>query len=323
MKKATDNLFPQTLMEAIVYFADADIALNTIARMRWPDGVTCPACQSRNVGFLAKRRVWSCKDCRKQFSVKTGSIMEDSPIGLDKWLCAIWMIANCKNGVSSYEIKRDLRITQKSAWFLMHRVRAAMTSGSFEKLRGKIEIDESYFGGEARFMHKNVRARKITGTGGVNKLAVMGIGRRNEDGKGLAEVRAQVVPSVAGATLIPIIRKNVGQRSDPGGRTKIFTDCHDGYNALDGQYSHYRINHSTEYVRGDVTTNRIENYWSVLKRGLKGTYIRANGQHLDRYIGEASFRYNNRKVTDAERFQKVLQSIGGKRLTYDDLTGKE
>lgn len=315
MKKATDNQFPQTLMDAIKYFADTDIALATIVRMRWPNGVACPECESEHVNFLLKRRVWSCKACRKQFSVKTGSIMEDSPLGLDKWLCAIWMLANDKNGISSYEMARSIGITQKSAWFLLHRIRTAMANGSFEKMKGTIEGDESYCGGDPKNMHKSAKAKRGIADFAHNKKAVLGLVQRGEDGG--VEVRAQVVRDTLSSTMIPIIHKNVEYHSN------VYTDCHKSYKLLYIGYKHSTVNHSVEYVNGDVHTNTIENYWSVLKRGLKGTYIRAYGQHLDRYIAEQSFRYNNRKESDADRFQKVLQSISGKRLTYDDLTGKE
>lgn len=305
-------------MEAIKYFADLDVANQFLADMRWPDGVTCPMCKGKEIGFIATRRIWKCKACKKQFSIKTGSVMEDSPISLGNWLAAIWMIVNDRNGVSSCEIARSLGITQKSAWFLMHRIRVAMENRSFEKLSGTVEIDESYFGGEVKNMHEDVKRRKGVAHGGMNdKTAVLGIGMRNPDGKGLLEVRAGTIKHTDRMTLMPIILETVEIKST------VNTDCHAAYNPLWRGYKHETINHSKEYVRGDVTTNRIENYWSVLKRGMKGTYIRGNGQHLDRYIAEASFRYNNRKESDAERFQKVLQSLNGRRLTYNQLTDKD
>lgn len=305
--------FPQTLIEAIVYFSDADKAVQFLASMRWPEGVICPMCKGKEIGFISTRRIWKCKLCKKQFSVKTGSVMEDSPLGLDKWLPAIWMIVNDRNGVSSCEIARSIGITQKSAWFLLHRIRLAMANGSFEKLKGSVEIDESYFGGEPKNMHVAAKIRRgIKDRDSIMK-PVMGIVERGDDGG--TEVRAGTVRNTLGATMLPIIHKNVEYHST------IHTDCHGGYRLLSIGYKHKTINHSQEYVNGDIHTNTIENYWSVLKRGLKGTYIRAYGQHLDRYIAEQSFRYNNRKESDADRFQKVLQSIGGKRLTYDQLTG--
>lgn len=157
-KERTDN-FPQTLQEAVLYFKDPETSTTFMAQMRWPDGVTCPYCQGKAVSYVSSRRIWKCmnKECHKQFSVKVGTIMEDSPIGLDKWLSAIWLIANAKNGISSYEIHRALDVTQKTAWFLLHRIRLAMQTGTFQKLSGEVEVDETYIGGLARNMHKSKR----------------------------------------------------------------------------------------------------------------------------------------------------------------------
>jgi transposase-like protein len=174
-KRKRTSDFPETLQEAVIYFANPDNALNFMAQVRWPDGViTCPRCGSDKHTFISTRRTWQCKACKKMFTVKLGTVMEDSPIGLDKWLCAMWMICNDKNGISSYEIHRGLDITQKSAWFLMHRIRLAMQTGTFEKLSGQVEIDETFIGGKARFMHKSKREAKIKGTGGMGKVVVMG-----------------------------------------------------------------------------------------------------------------------------------------------------
>jgi transposase-like protein len=159
-----ENEFPKTLQEAIIYFSNPDVALRFMVQIRWPNGIYCPRCFSQQYSFLTTRRVWKCKTCKKQFTVKLGTIMEDSPIGLDKWLCAMWMICGAKNGISSYEIHRALGITQKSAWFLLHRLRAAMQSGDFTKLSGDVEIDETFIGGKARNMHKSVIRKKDSGT---------------------------------------------------------------------------------------------------------------------------------------------------------------
>lgn len=278
MKKAK-NEFPQTLLEAIKYFADADVAVKFLASMRWHEGVACPICHGKEVGFISTRRIWKCKACKKQFSVKTGSVMEDSPLGLDKWLAAIWMIVNDRNGVSSCEIGRSLGITQKSAWFLLHRIRLAMENGSFEKMAGTVEIDESYFGGEPRFMHRYAKEkRNLNNT--LTKKPVLGIVKHGEEGG--VEVRAEVIPNTRAMTMVPIIYNNV----EPG--STIHTDCHESYKGLGYAYKHETVN-----------------------------------QHLDRYIAEQSFRYNNRKESDADRFQKVLQSIGGKRLTYNQLIDRD
>src|SRR5947199_2472936 len=197
---------PTTLQQAIIYFADADNCLNYLASRRWPDGVVCPTCGRTDVKFLANQRKWQCKSVhqRRQFSVKIGTIFEDSPLGLDKWLMAVWMITNCKNGVSSYEIHRAIKVTQKTAWFMLHRIRLAMQTGTFEKkMSGEIEADETYIGGKARNMHASVKERRITGTGGKDKIAVMGILERG------GNVRLKVVPDTTKKTLHGEIRANV------------------------------------------------------------------------------------------------------------------
>ena len=191
---------PTTLIEAIRYFSNQDVCIEFVARLRWPDGPECPRCGSPAYSFLSTRRTWKCKDCNKQYSVKLGTIFEDSPLGLDKWLTAMWMIANSKNGVSSHEMGRSLGITQKSGWFLLHRIRLAMQTGTFEKLDGEIEVDETFIGGKARNMHKNVRARKITGTGGKGKAIVAGVVQRG------GEMRAVVVPDTRRPTLQASVR---------------------------------------------------------------------------------------------------------------------
>ena len=190
-----ENGLPTTLIEAIRYFSNEDVCVQFVAQLRWPDGPICPRCESPAYSFLSTRRIWKCLDCKKQYSVKLGSIFEDSPLGLDKWLAAMWLIANSKNGVSSHEMGRSLGITQKSAWFLLHRIRLAMQTGTFEKLDGEIEVDETFIGGKARNMHKDVRARKITGTGGKDKAIVAGVLQRG------GEIRAVVVPDTRRPTL--------------------------------------------------------------------------------------------------------------------------
>ncbi|SRR6266404_2001150 len=307
MKAKTD--FPQTLIETVRYFSDPDTALGFMAGLRWPEGPVCPECASKEYSFLSTRRVWKCKECKKQYTVKRGTIMEDSPIPLDKWLCAIWMIANDKNGISSYEIHRGLGITQKSAWFLLHRIRHAMKTGSFDKLSGQIEADETFIGGKARNMHYSKRG-KITGTGGSGKAIVMGMLERS------GEVRTKVIEKRDSETLQGEIREHV----EPG--SELMTDAYVGYQGLSADYIHNVVNHAMEYVRGHIHTNGMENFWSLVKRALGGTYISVMPFHLFRYLDEQAFRYNHRKLNDCERFLIACASMEGRRLTYDKLTGK-
>ena len=305
------NELPDSLLEAIRYFEDQDNALNFLAMLRWPDGKTvCPRCSNPDPYFLATRRVWKCRGCKKQFSIKVGTIFEDSPIGLDKWLPATWLIITCKNGVSSCEIARALTVTQKTAWFMMHRIRLAMQTGTFEKLAGECEVDETFIGGKSRNMHLSKRERRITGTGGKDKTAVMGILERG------GKVRTSVIPNRKKRALQTEVRKHVEAGS------ALYTDALNSYNGLAQEYAHGVIDHAVQYVDGCVHTNGLENFWSLLKRSINGSYVSVEPYHLFRYLNEQSFRYNHRQLTDGERFIVVLKQIVGRRVTFEQLTGK-
>jgi transposase-like protein len=306
---------PKTLQQAIKYFSDEQVCIDTIAALRWPKGPVCPNCAGTGHYYLATQKRWKCKGCKKQFSVKVGTIFEDSPISLDKWLVALWMLVNCKNGISSYEVARDLGITQKSAWFVMHRLRLALHDKTFGKLGGEVEADETYIGGAARFMHADKKKRLKGATGWVGKTAVMGVLERK------GKVRTSVLPNVYRSTLQDKVKENVELGS------KVFTDASSGYTGLHAEYIHNVIDHAQAYVKGNIHTNGLENFWSLLKRGLKGTYISAEPFHLFRYLDEQSFRFNNRAtkdnfVDDADRFELALSQVAGKRLTFAEVTGK-
>jgi hypothetical protein len=307
---------PRTLVEAIRYFSDPDTALKTMVELRWPEGVHCPTCGRTDVKFLPTRRLWECKEKhpRKQFSAKVGTIFEDSPLGLDKWFCAIWMIANCKNGVSSYELARAIGVTQKSGWFMLHRIRLAMKAGSFDKMDGTAEIDETYVGGKTKNMHKSKRPK--VSIGGAGKAIVAGVLKRGDE-KSASRVRAILIADTTTPTLQALVRNNVESGSD------VMTDAHSGYRGLSDAYKHEFVNHTTEYVRGQVHTNGIENFWSLLKRSLRGTYVSVDPAHLLAYCDEQAFRFNERKLQDAERFRAVTSAVKGKRLTYKDLIGHD
>jgi transposase-like protein len=305
---------PKTLQAAIIHFANLENCQKFMVAVRWADGIVrCPQCDSNKVTYLAKQRRWKCygKHPKPQFSLKTGTIFEDSPLGLDKWLSAAWLIVNAKNGISSYEIHRALGVTQKSAWFMLHRIRLAMQRGTFSKpLSGEVEVDETFIGGKARNMHRGDRARKIHGTGGSGKVAVMGLLERH------GEVRTMVVPNVRRKSLHREVSKHVEAGST------VYSDALRSYDQLENEFVHNVINHSEEYVRGQVHTNGIENFWSLLKRALGGTYISVEPFHLFRYLDEQSFRFNKRKDTDFQRFLEVIRTITGKRLEYRELTGQ-
>src|SRR6202049_2216079 len=308
--------FPDTLQEAILYFASPDNCREYLVAHRWPNDVTCPRCGSAKVIFQPKYNRWQCssKHALRQFTSKTGTIFEGSPLSLDKWLLAMWQVVNCKNGVSSYEIHRAIGVTQTTAWFMDHRIRCALGMATPEKLSGHVEADETFIGGKARNMHKAKRARRITGTGGKDKTAVMGILERNKDGKA-STVRTTVVPSRKKKALQPEIRQHVEAGS------ALYTDALESYNGLD-EFQHQVVDHAVQYVDGKIHTNGLENFWSLLKRGINGTYVSVEPFHLFRYLDEQAFRFNNRKLTDGERFSVAVSGIVGKRLTFDQLTGK-
>lgn len=310
---------PKTLVEAIRHFADPDVALATMVELRWPNGVCCPTCGRSDVRFVKTRRIWECKGDhpKRQFSAKVGTVFEDSPIGLDKWFVAVWMVANCKNGVSSYELHRAVGVTQKSAWFMLHRIRLAMQVGSLLKAEGDVEADETYVGGVARNMHKNRREKTIKGTGGAGKAIVMGILERKGAKPGTSRVRARVIENTRKAVLHEEVRSAVV----PGSR--LYTDAAGGYRGLSDDYQHEVVDHAVEYVRGQVHTNGLENFWSLLKRSLKGTYVSVEPFHLFRYLDEQVFRFNARKDNDYGRFSAVLSWVTGLRITYKELTGDD
>lgn len=308
---------PSTLQEAIIHFADADNCLRYMVAHRWPDGVVCPVCGRKDVSYLANQRKWQCKSghAKRQFTSKIGTIFEDSPLGLEKWLPAVWIITAAKNGVSSCEIARSLGVTQKTAWFMLHRIRLAMQSGSLMKLggggSGEVEADETFIGGKARNMHLSVKARRITGTGTKDKTAVMGILERG------GEVRTIVVPSRKKAVLQAEVKKHVEAGA------ALYTDALLSYEGLASHFAHKVVDHAVEYVNGRIHTNGLENFWSLLKRGIGGTYVSVEPFHLFRYLDEQAFRYNNRKdKSDADRFSAVMSQVAGKRLTYAEVTGK-
>jgi transposase-like protein len=323
------NGIPQTLQQAIQYFSDEQTCIDAVALMRWPNGPRCPDCLGDNAKdpyYLKTQKRWKCRYCRRQFSVKVETIFEDSPISLQKWLPAMWMLVSCKNGVSSYEIHRALGVSQKTAWFMLHRLRLALQAKDLGfKLGGKdsggVEVDESFIGGKLKNMHRDRRTRfaaQSGHTGGATGKAIV-VGMLDRDER---KIRAQVVPDVKRETLQTAILKNVKYGST------VYTDNAVPYDNLNWKYIHEVVNHAEEYVRGQVHTNGLENFWSLLKRNLKGTYVCVEPFHLGRYVDEQVFRYNNRAtkdnpLADSDRFLLALSQVAGKRLTFAELTGKD
>jgi transposase-like protein len=307
--------FPETLQEAIQYFSDEDVAFEFVRSMRWADGVPiCHFCGSKTSYALSVRGTWKCKDCRKKFSVRAGTIFEDSPISLSKWMGAFWLIVNAKNGISSYEIGRALGVTQKTGWFMLQRIRLAVQNGSIVKIGGQVEVDETFIGGKARNMHKG--KRQVKGSGPVAMTPVQGLLER-KTAKRASRVVLKVVETRKKKDLQANVREYVVKGSE------VHTDALLSYEGLQDEYTHKVIDHAESYVRGHVHTNGLENFWSLLKRTIKGTYVSVEPFHLFRYLDEQSFRFNERKDNDQGRFLKAIAGIAGRRLTWLKLTGCE
>ncbi len=308
---------PETLQQAIQHFSDEQVCIDAVAAMRWPEGVECPHCDAKEPYYLKTQKRWKCRKCRKQFSVKVGTIFEDSPVTLCKWLPALWLIVSAKNGVSSWELHRALGVTQKTAWFMLHRLRLAMRRNTIRKLDGgPIDVDETYVGGQKRFMHASKRLRMFSGGKTESKTIVMGFLDRE-----LRQVRARVVPNVKRETLQNEILNLVSRGA------RVYTDDASAYDQWRKDFIHEVVNKTEAYVRGQVHVQGIENFWSLLKRTLRGTYVAVEPFHLDRYLDEQIFRYENRAtkdnpLNDADRFAAALAQVAGRRVTYRELTGK-
>jgi transposase-like protein len=318
----------KTLQGAIAYFSEPQQAFDAAVQFRWPGGnVTCPRCGEAKHSFIKTRRLWFCYVCQKQFTVKVGTIMEDSPLGLDKWMTALWLLANCKNGISSYELGKAIGVRQNSAWFMLHRIREAMKDDRSFKFGGEdggpVESDETFVGPNPYKMHRNRknslrqrRGQEMRGDNYLGKTIVFGVLDRE-----LRQVRSKVIPNVKRETLQNEILKNVHYGS------KVYTDAAVGYDHFSKAFVHEVVNHAVEYVKGQVHTQGLDNFWSLLKRTLRGTYVAVEPFHLDHYLDEQVFRYNNRAtkdnpLNDSDRFAYLMSKVAGKRLTYAQLTGK-
>ena len=314
-----EDKFPETLQQAIKYFAKDDRAFEYMRSVRWPDGkVKCPRCGCADVSFISTRKLWTCSECKtkKQFTIRVGTILEDSAIPFEKWICAFWLIANAKNGISSYELGRSIGVTQRTAWFMLQRIRLAMQNGTIVKMDGEVEADETYIGAKARNMHASKRRERMNKRRGgqFHLTPVQGLLQRH--GKG-----SRVIVKPIKTNRSKAIQDNVREYVLKG--SQVFTDSLMSYRGLQDEYDHQIIDHAECYAKGKVHTNGLENFWSLLKRTIKGTYVNVEPFHLFRYLDEQSFRFNERKDTDAGRFQKAISGIIGKSLTFAKLTGKD
>jgi len=320
----TDISFPETLQQAIQYFSDEQVCIDTFAALRWPNGPQCPECRAKEPYYIKTQKRWKCRPCRRQFSVKLNSVFEDSPIPLQKWLPALWLLVNCKNGISSYELAKDLGVHQKSAWFMLHRLRLALKDNSLFKLggpdAGPVEVDETFIGGKVKNMHRNRAARFAAQSGhrggSTGKTIVQGFLDRE-----LRQVRAKVVPDIKRETLQNEVLREVRFG------TKVYSDEAAAYDKLHSRFVHAVVNKMESYVDGQVHVNGMENFWALLKRSLKGTYVAVEPFHMERYLDEQIFRFNNRAtkdnpLTDSDRFVAALAQVANKRLTFAELTGK-
>jgi transposase-like protein len=301
-----------TINDIAIYFQEQNTCINYLIQLRWPNGVTCPFCNHRKVYHIQGAKPhYKCAGCRKHFSALKGSIFENSSIPLSKWFMAIYILSTHRKGISSIQVSRDIGVRQKTAWFMMQRIRYAVKMQSFNRDKlgkdGIVEMDESYIGGKTSNMHKKKLA-KVLESGEQQKMAIAGAIERG------GEVRAQYIDKTNYENIVPFLIKNVYQGS------KLMTDEHVVYTNAKRLYKHKTIKHMLkEYVRGDVHTNTIENFWSVLKRGVYGTYHFITVKHVQNYLEEFAFRFNNRKITEAQRFDKLV-SLSNQRITYKALT---
>jgi transposase-like protein len=311
------NKRPRTLMAAMAYFSDADTCEQYLASIRWPDHQPiCPKCGKANAVKLQTRNVYQCKErgCRRQFRLKAGTIFEDSPLPLQKWFVAGWMLATCRNGISSYELARTIGVKQLSAWHMLHRLREVIKPGGNRKLCGVVESDESFVGGLLKNMHRHKR-RHIKRTNivwgnqyGANRTIVHAFLERG------GEVRARVIPRIVHSEMQAHARKHI----EPG--TNIYTDAHQVYKGLEKDFEHQWVSHMYEYVRGNVHTNGLECFFSCLRRTIRGTYVAVDPEHLEAYCDEQAYRYTYRKDGEWERFDRLMHRVVGKRLMYSELT---
>ncbi len=301
------------ILDVVKHFPDETACRNFLAESRWGKTPVCVHCgSSRKIYKVSGGKLLKCADCRKQFSVRVGTIFEDSALPLQTWFMAIYLLTAHKKGISSVQLGKDIGVTQKTAWFMLHRIRFAVRTKSFEKpLDGTIEADETFIGGKEKNKHFDKRTKETQGRSLETKSAVFGIRQRE------GVVIAQRVYRVDSANLFPILIKQVSPDAN------VITDEMSAYRKLNKHFkNHSQIDHGRkEYVRGNIHTNSIESFWAILKRGIFGIYHQVSKKHLDKYVDEFEFRFNSKHIHDTERFSLMLKNCSG-RLMYKNLIQK-
>lgn len=300
----------KNLIEATQYFSDKQRCIDYLTKIRWNGNATCTHCKHDKIYELkgATKR-YKCASCRKQFSATKGSIFENSPVSLQKWFVAIYLMTSHKKGISSLQLSKDISVTQKTAWFMLQRIRFALETHTFSApvMTNTVECDETYIGGKNKNRHASKKVANAQGRSTKDKTPVFGLVERN------GRVVAMKVKSTTKEEIHPIISNHIVEGA------KVMTDEWTAYKGLDARFNHAIVKHGEGiYVVGDCHTNTIEGFWSLLKRGIVGIYHQVSVKHLDKYVDEFEFRYNNRTLTEYEKFESML-SLSGKRLTYGSL----
>lgn len=296
------------LYELTQYLKDEQTTIDYFVAKRWEDAICCPHCDCKKVYHFSDKRRYKCSKCRKQFTARTGTIFEDSKLSLRKWFIAIYLITSHKKGISSHQLARDLGVTQKTAWFILHRIRYALGQCDLDiQLDNDVELDETYVGGKNKNRHWDKKVKNSQGRSIVDKAPVFGMVERG------GKLIAKVVPDVTGKTLKSIIYETIKTTAT------LMTDEYLGYTGLNKLYKHCIVNHGAkQYVNGNAYTNTMEGFWSLLKRGIMGIYHQLSRKHLQKYVDEFVFRYNYRKLKEGERVNKML-SLCCTRMTYKNL----
>lgn len=299
------------LLEATKFFSSEEVCRGYLEKLIWEDKPVCPYCKNKEIYRFSDKKRFKCKRCFTKFTITIGTVLENTKVPLQKWMLAVYLVTATKKGISSVQLSKDIGVTQKTAWFMLQRIREMVGLDNIEAFEDIVEVDETYIGGKYKNKHYNKRLKNQQGRGGSEKTPVFGMLQRN------GKVLSMKVPDTKSTTLKPIIDKYINRG------TIICSDEWRGYRGLKNDYNHFIVNHSRyQYVDGLAHTNTLEGYWSLVKRNIHGTYHYISRKHLNRYCAEFDFRYNNRKLSTIERFNIALSDCKG-RLKYKDLIKQE